>query len=355
MPTRYDQVFVYYPRGVRTGGPEALHQLVAQLTSFDIEAFLVPVPASAENARVPEYDHYGAREVPTAPDEPRSLVVLPETDLRMAQNFRRAQVACWWLSVDNSGQFDAATALSTVSGSGLRESLRFSKWFSLEMRERLKFRRLRSVEHFAQSEYAWTMLRSRGIPASLLSDYTSTFDAVADRGIAPSRPVLAYNGRKGADLARALVAKLGESVDAREIANMTSDEVVDTLRGAQVYLDLGAHPGKDRMPREAAALGCLVLVARRGSAAFSLDVPIPEHHKIDVTPYDPEHAAQQTLRILDSLPEELAAQNLYRLSISNERQRFAAEVARTFVSDIKGSGTSVVDLLSNDAKRRRHE
>ena len=43
---------------------------------------------------------------------------------------------------------------------------------------------------------------------------------------------------------------------------------------------MGNHPGKDRIPREAAYCGCCVITNRKGSAEYAEDVPIPEEYKI---------------------------------------------------------------------------
>ena len=51
-------------------------------------------------------------------------------------------------------------------------------------------------------------------------------------------------------------------------------------RRGQVYIDFGHHPGQDRLPREAAACGCLVVTGTRGSAGFHADVPLPPALKL---------------------------------------------------------------------------
>ena len=45
------------------------------------------------------------------------------------------------------------------------------------------------------------------------------------------------------------------------------------------YIDFGPHPGMDRLPREAALAGCIVLTNREGAANFAKDVPLPEEFK----------------------------------------------------------------------------
>ena len=50
---------------------------------------------------------------------------------------------------------------------------------------------------------------------------------------------------------------------------------------AKLYIDFGHHPGKDRMPREAARAGCCILTSRSGSAQYQADMPIPDDYKFD--------------------------------------------------------------------------
>jgi len=47
-----------------------------------------------------------------------------------------------------------------------------------------------------------------------------------------------------------------------------------------MYIDFGTHPGKDRIPREAALRNCIVLTNRNGAADNNVDVPIPNEYKI---------------------------------------------------------------------------
>ena len=43
-------------------------------------------------------------------------------------------------------------------------------------------------------------------------------------------------------------------------------------RGPDRRVDLGHHPGKDRLPREAALAGCVTVVGRAGAAVFADEV-----------------------------------------------------------------------------------
>ena len=44
-------------------------------------------------------------------------------------------------------------------------------------------------------------------------------------------------------------------------------------------MDFGYHPGKDRMPREAALFGNCIITNQKGSAKNNLDIPIKSKYK----------------------------------------------------------------------------
>lgn len=101
----FGRVVVPYPRGVRTGGPEALHQLVDSLRRQGVEAWLWPTPATRSAERVSDYAHYDAPEALEMGDFSDTAVVFPETDLDSARFWFHARPFMWWLSVDNSPYF----------------------------------------------------------------------------------------------------------------------------------------------------------------------------------------------------------------------------------------------------------
>ena len=65
------------------------------------------------------------------------------------------------------------------------------------------------------------------------------------------------------------------------LINLSSKDMIDLMSRAKVYIDFGNHPGKDRIPREAAIHGCCIITGKRGSARFQKDVSIPEEFKFD--------------------------------------------------------------------------
>ena len=61
---------------------------------------------------------------------------------------------------------------------------------------------------------------------------------------------------------------------------ISPSEVTKLLQEAKLYIDLGPHPGQDRLPREAALAGCIVITNMEGAAYYEEDVPIPKQYKM---------------------------------------------------------------------------
>jgi hypothetical protein len=335
MTQNSGKIFVLYHKGLRTGGPEALHQLVDMLRELGQDAYLVPHPHTVHNDRVEQYNVYDAPEAPEIIDAPENVVVYPETYVYEMSGVKLARRMCWWLSIDNSLTFMAERMWYRSTATRLEKARQVAIPFARMWKNRVNpgmLRRDRDVVHLVQSSYAWAFVATRfDVVPSLVSDYTPNAEFQGTVEVPRNRHLVTYNPAKGGDIIEAVKAQSPSSIEWRPIAGMTRAEVVATLQGCGVYLDLGHHPGKDRMPREAALSGALSVVARRGSGAFYADVPVPWEHKI--TPGDDEvmTAAAMLPELINNFDAEVAKQDSYRATILNERSRFKSEVEDVFV------------------------
>lgn len=299
-------VYVYVYRGLRSGGPEALHQLVHELTRQGVRARLVATPETRDWPVVREYDSYGCRYADVAPDDPDSVVVVPEVAVSLLGGFHRAQRVVWWLSVDFGEPFAPGP----------------------DPRQRRELNALvRSATNLVQSAYAaHEVTRRLGVPTAMLSDYVT---ASPPEPRSPDAGSVAYNPSRG----EAYLAPVRERVpdlDWRPIQGLGRAGVDRLLGRTAAYLDLGAHPGKDRIPREAALAGCVVLVGQAGSAAYDEDVPLDDCYKVDLdrSPAEvAEDAAARLRAVLADPAPHREAQRAYVDAIGRERETFRQEVA----------------------------
>jgi hypothetical protein len=168
-----------------------------------------------------------------------------------------------------------------------------------------------------------------------LSDYLSPayVDAARVPRNEPRDNIVLFNPAKGMERTQLILDRLAAwpEIQTVPIRGMDRDQVLVTMSRAKLYIDFGEHPGKDRLPREAAALGCCVLTNRRGSAANDRDVPIPARYKLDdMDPAFAPQAAELIVKICADFGAHASDFDNYRKVIAQEPEVFAAEASRIF-------------------------
>ena len=296
-----------------TGGTELLHQFGAALIARGVDVRILyhqaegdPVPDRFRKYAVP----YVADIVDASPDD---VIIVPEVLTDLLYEWPQMRKVIWWLSIDFYFR-------SFYSKRNLRR--RFL--------ERKQFYRFgdQGVVHFVQSYYAEQFLRNKGVEVTgHLSDYLGDdFIAQAARPLDGERqPFVLYNPKKGIRLTRRLM-KYAKGVDFKAIENMPPAEVARLMRTSAAYVDFGNHPGKDRIPREAAISGAVVIVGRRGSAANGRDVPIEEKFKFVPTTKGLKNAAVLLQRVVKNHDAYDPFFKSYREMIVGERRVFERQV-----------------------------
>jgi hypothetical protein len=233
-----------------------------------------------------------------------SAVVVPEIWPHLLSTFQAARGYYWWLSLDYG-----LTAMQKVDGLGhLRKTCAVS---------------------LCQSAYALEHLEKAGVDSLYpLSDYTFVPSVRRYDKTSARKDIVLYN-KKGEDFA-VTVRNAAPHLEFQLLAGMSREEVRQAFKTAKVYMDFGPHPGKDRMPREAVALGCYVIVGRRGAAANARDVPIPPHYKFPADASSVDAVIRQLERILRGDPEVADDFAYYRRTILFEEREFRLQVKRIF-------------------------
>lgn len=315
-------IYVISPNHRATGGVELLHQLVDRVNRSGGQARVVYFPFDKEHTSPTAYQAYACPQASRRDlDVPGVTVIVPETLTHLVRGFKHARVSIWWLSVDNYFGSQRARFLAA------NRIWPFSHW---------KVKPDASIRHLAQSQYAIDFLASRGVHGALaLTDYLNAdfIDAARHVDLSQKREVVVYNPAKGLERTQQVLDLLPPSVQKVPLKGMTRAQMVAALAGAKVYVDFGNHPGKDRIPREAAIMGCCVITNRRGSASNEVDVPIGRRYKIDDA--QPGFAAVAASLVLELLRDEgPCAQDFeaYRQQIRQEQSAFNAQVERLIQS-----------------------
>jgi hypothetical protein len=255
-----------------------------------------PMPEAYADYRVPK-----AMQVPDTAD---SAVVFPEVWPRLAFRFGNAQPHLWWLSIDNG--------LKPAESCGGIDALRAS-----------------ACVHLCQSYYALTYLLDRGIRGWPLFDYTSPDILTAAAAAETTRSARVLFPARGRWFTQWL-QRWAPDLPWQEISGFTPAQVRDLFLTSRLYVDFGSHPGKDRMPREAAILGCCVITGRRGAAANALDLPIPCRYKFPDSRFMVPRIVRAIRRTLNEHEARKGDFEGYRGTIRGERREFILQAMRIF-------------------------
>jgi hypothetical protein len=312
---------MYCPASSVTGGPEALHQLCAALRRQGHDAAIQYFAHKQGSDPKPHaYGAYDTVQVSGVSDDADTVVVVPEFRPHYLARFKRAQRCIWWLSVDNYQA--AATKRRRSWLYHLRALLGTGEPPLTAPR----------LMHLVQSQYAAAFLRRQGVSAILpVSDYVND-------NLIPLHPrqtrhdIVLFNPKKGLAFTRQLIDAMPD-VAFVPLEGLNHAAMRAILGCAKIYIDFGPHPGKDRMPREAARAGCCVLTSLSGSAAFAGDVPIPERYKFEAEPASVPQIRELLHGILSDFDTHSARFDPYRQGVAREKQIFEQEVS-TFASSM---------------------
>lgn len=307
-------IYIACPREMFSGGPELAHQLCYELNQLQQPAKMLYYTTSGQVSAWDVSDTVYARYQTDCArnheevDQPDNILVIPETAVALYTAYTRCRFHIWWMSVDN---YLAATTESQ------------QKSFATMVQNHPQ------ILHFVQSQYAFdyckhTLNISRD-RIHYLTDYINEAYLGELLPLSLHKDYIYYNPKKGLDIMEQLVNAYPD-YHWVPIINMKTEQIVEVLSVGKVYVDFGNHPGKDRIPREAASRGCCILTNRQGAAANDKDIPIPDKYKFsDVLSQFP--AIMQTIDdILQNYLDAFRDFGRYRNQIRKERKQFQREV-----------------------------
>lgn len=305
-------IYIRCPAMIVTGGPELLHQLCYKLNVFGYNAWMFYRNCKENHSPTPDrYKKYNTSYVTELCDDKNQIVIVPETAIEDFFKFPESRKIIWWLSVDHF--------LLSCQRRGYDESKVFDK-----IRKQAGDNR---TIHFAQSQYAMDYLKSKGIDSNeiyYLSDYLNDEfmkQASALQTEEHRLPNILFNPKKGYEFTSKLM-ELSPELNWIPLTGYTPEEMRMLMNRSMVYVDFGNHPGKDRIPREAAICGCCIVVGKCGAARNPVDIPIPEEFKIERKEENIELVVNKIRHLLNHYHEETDKFSEYRNMILNEEGRF---------------------------------
>ncbi len=343
--------FIACPANIATGGPELLHQLCYHLINdLDIKAFMYYYNFDSNKFKTPVHPEYEFYNVPYVldiqeeEDIKENILIVPEilSGLSLLSKYKNIRKGVWFLSVDYY-YFSRITKKDFFFQRLVNKSMKlFSKPPLLDIFTENNLNKLSKKYDYKQDTLLkiadFYMTNSyRGMnwfkelkPIYYLSEYLNPEFLKTQTDLSKKENIVVYNPKKGLAFTKKIISS-AKNIKFVPLVNMNREEVIETLQRAKVYIDFGNHPGKDRLPREAAILGCCVITGKRGSAAFYEDVPIPDEYKFDDKQENIPKIIEKIRDCLENFEDRYKDFEYYRQIIKNEPQKFLEDLKKIFV------------------------
>lgn len=295
-----------------TGGPEALHQLCSTLNDIGEEAFIYyygnDYSQTHKDEFVPKYLEYNLKSSDidniNSIDKEGNVIIIPEVfPVRLIENFKNCKVVFWRLSILLQNQ---------------ELNLPIFKKIYQGCQSDTQFKILKNSKLFDKSKYF------------MLSDYINEIYIMNENDIPRDRKnQILYNPRKGFKHTQSIIGSLSDKgIDLIAITGMSNSQIRNLILKSKIYIDFGDHPGKDRMPRECASGGCVVITGTQRCGANKKDIPIETKFEYDEDndSYDYQKIGEFILEAIDNYDIYFEQQKKYRSVIRKEKKTFIKEV-----------------------------
>lgn len=311
-------IYIACPANTATGGPELLHQLCHKLRGKGYSSYMYYYGRNNDNPVHERYLKYGTEFVDYIEDSEDNIIIVPEVNIELLKKFKNIRKAIWWLSVDN---------YFTVIG--------YKRYKIKTLMGLLSFNyRKKNVIHFAQSKYAIEFLKQQGVEEKniyYLSDYLNDvfINKSKENTKFTKKDNVLYNPKKGYEFTKKIIES-STNLNWVALENLRPEEMSKLMMESKVYIDFGNHPGKDRIPREAAISGCCIITGKRGSAKYKEDIYIDEEFKFDDKEESIKYIVDKINYILNNYEIENAKFEDYRNRILDEEKAFEDDIDSIF-------------------------
>ena len=339
------KIYIACSANFATGGTELLHQFGYHLINdlnvpasmyyynFDNSKFKNPVHPEYEIYKVPYITDQQAIE-----DDRVNILIVPEIlgGLMQLKKYEKIRKGIWFLSVDNyylhklmkEKLLNKKPLFIFSLEKYLNKLDKLAEKYDYKKDDLLKLADFYMANSFRVLEWFKELKPMYHLQDNILNPlfYSVNFEDF----LSQKEDIVVYNPAKGLDFTRKIMSK-AKYIKFVPISNMTREEVIKTLLRAKVYIDFGHFPGPERIPKEAAILGCCVITGKRGCAAFFEDVPIPDEYKFEDREENIPKIIEKIRDCFENFEERYKDFEYYRKVVRNGPQKFVEDLRKIFV------------------------
>ncbi|MEC4049899.1 hypothetical protein OX284_010705 [Flavobacterium sp. SUN046] len=325
-------IYILCPANFATGGPEALHQLGAQLLLNDYKVYMYYHDFNNKEHDTPVHKNYVNYNMPyvlEVQNAPENVIIFPETFclLLWDKKYSKLQKVIWWLSVTNF-IISYENAKKYFEKKSFYAIKKYFKDYPIPSMDRVKNTK---CFHIAHSYFSIDYLKKNNVPVLCqVSDYMNDRFLSGDDFRIQKENLIIYNPIKNGPFLEKIKER---TADLKWIAldrSLSPSEVLEYMKKAKVYIDFGFHPGKEKMPRESCLMDCCLIIGKDGSAQFKEDMPILDQYHFEKEDSNIDAIVAKVRDCLTNYEQNIENFSNYKQVLLKEKEVFAQAVSNLF-------------------------
>ncbi len=312
---------------------------------------MVYLPFSNINPIHKNYRNYKIQFTNNIEDTEQNILISPEHTffLNHSLQFKKIIKVVYWLSVDNyfgfkfkdenhkyirsiiKIPFNIISLFNKLTNYffgilTLQEYLRFFyKFIKLNEQKEIK----QASFHLMQSYYAYDFFKYKFKNIYMLLDYLNDKLLKNSKNLRQKKQNLICYSHKSNDFINLLKSNINEKFI--KLENFNSNQIINIFKKTKIYIDFGFHPGKDRMPREAALFNNCIITNKKGSAKNKFDIAIDKKYKFDEKYLNLPKIKNLIKNILLNHNSELKNFKQYKKKIKSEKMLLKKYIKKIFI------------------------
>ncbi len=356
MRTSNGTIYILSPANIQSGGVDALHQLTYYLNCLNKKAILVYKAQGNERKHIgvldrykPYINHFIFED--DIVDSPENIVVVTESYTKDRFRYKKARVFIWWLGINKSLTwtlwkkvfFLGTLPLRILNNWSYYKKRTFAIVKFVLNKECYSFKNeLPNVLHMCASYYAFDYVSKRSCnevylciePISkLFLDVFSREKKIISKE--SRKNVILYNSARNYNSIIKKLAALDADLIFEPLQGLNQQQLIEKYRTSKLYIDFGAFPGAERIPKEAVLFGCAIITGKRGASGFYGDVPIPDEYKFGNPKEQIGEIVVKIRHILDNYENIYPDFDEYRQTVLNLEENFKKSLCAIFKNDKK--------------------
>lgn len=336
-----DKIIILCPGDVISGGVNSLHNLCASLVRNGFNAAMYYFKAKPEIINSHQITSYNVIRYDGNIDEPDQIIIAPETMTEKIASFSKAKKIIYWLGI--KFYFKSPPWKSPFNKKYFRRLIKCRSYYGyssglIESAKRKLSEYAKSkiniwtddFMHISNSYYVANYCLHKGAKKVYVIHnpirnefYEKIFDL-------NNRTKTILLGTKTPKLLVLFLWLFLKGYKIIQLRHMPFERIVKLMSESVVFAEFGSNHGRDRMPREAAMLGCIVFMNTRGSSALKEDYYIDNQYKIIDKLINYPRIIKKIKKAAQNYKIQISDFDQFREQLENEKANFDCEVKNVF-------------------------